>query len=294
MKKTTLSIGIPAYNEGKNIKALLEMLLLQREDGFKLNEIIIISDGSSDDTVEEAKSVVDKRIIIVNSKKRMGKSARMNQIYTKFNADILVLMDADVLVKDRRLLAKAVAEADIKNSGIAGINATPFASEYFFEQVLETGVDITKLIASRWNNGKNYLSFKGCFLMLDGKLAKSISMPASLVNNDAYLYFAAKAQGYTSTYIKDCEIYYRSPNTMKDHLKQSSRFKTSQDELAQYFDLNWEEEYKMPLASVVTSILQSLLKRPVHTVAYILVNVFTSIKKQTNITSTWSIATSTK
>lgn len=296
MKKhlPTVSIGIPAYNEGKNIQALLQTLLRQKQEGFHLSEIIVVSDGSSDDTVQQIKSIKHNAIRLVNNSKRQGKSVRLNQIFRKFTSDILVLMDADVMIKDRRLIAKAVRYADITKSGIAGINAIPFASDYFFEQTLETGVEITKSIAVRWNNGNNYLAFRGCFLMLDGALARTIRMPQTLVNNDSYLYFSAKANGYHPAYLPSCEIHYRSPSTMNDHVKQSSRFKTSKHELGRHFNLNIDKEYKLPLAIVTLSVLQFMFKRPIHTVSYLGVNLFSSLKKQSDITSTWSIASSTK
>ena len=130
--------------------------------------------------------------------------------------------------------------------------------------------------------------------MMDGALAREIRMPKKVVNNDSYLYFAAKVAGYTPVYLPQCEVYFRSPNNMVDHVKQSSRFKTSQYELHNYFNLNWEKEYKLPLAIVALSVLQSMLKRPIHTLSYLGINLFSVLKKQSNISSTWSIAGSTK
>lgn len=60
MKKLTVTIGIPAYKEEKNIVRFLKSVLMQKEDGFKLNEIWVHSDRSVDRTVKLAKSLKSK------------------------------------------------------------------------------------------------------------------------------------------------------------------------------------------------------------------------------------------
>ncbi len=294
MKPVTVSVGIPAYNEGKNIQRLLLSLLAQKENGIVLKEIIVVSDGSSDDTAKKVKAIKDKRIVFKNDGKRLGKSARMDQIFRMIKGDVLLLMDADIVIHDQSLFSKVVRRAKLEKSGIAGVNVLPLKAEVFFEEIIETGVLIMKDIAKNWNVGRNYLSFKGAFLALNGDFARSIHIPASIVNNDPYLYFAAVEKGFKPTYIASCEVYYRSPMTLSDHIKQSSRFQGSREELSKYFTLDWEKEYTMPVAIVIKSILKSIGTRPFHFGLYSLVNVISKFKRQTKLKSTWSIASSTK
>ena len=49
-KKLTVTIGIPAYNEEKNIGRLLRALLRQKTNGLSIKKIIVISDASTDKT----------------------------------------------------------------------------------------------------------------------------------------------------------------------------------------------------------------------------------------------------
>jgi glycosyltransferase involved in cell wall biosynthesis len=46
-KNMTVTIGIPAYNEAANITSLLMALLAQNTPNFKLESIIVASDGST-------------------------------------------------------------------------------------------------------------------------------------------------------------------------------------------------------------------------------------------------------
>lgn len=290
----TLTIGIPAYNEETNIKRLLEKLLAQKEEGFTLQKIVVVSDGSTDKTAKEVCSLKDKRVILLDDKKRLGKSARMEQLFRLNSSDVLILMDADIAFTDQKLFAHFLKRVDLQKRGLATVNVQSLQPITFFEHVMEAGVLVSKSIAEKWKKGNNYLTFKGCFLALDKKFVKNLSIPASIVNNDAYLYFAAKQEGYTPAYVKDCFVYYKSPSTIADHIKQSSRFQHSLFELQSYFSMNWKKEYTIPTQIMFKSILSTALKRPFYLPLYVGINVISKLKKQQKVTTTWSIARSTK
>src|SRR3990167_3614295 len=75
-KSPTVSIGISAYNEEKNIRGLLESVLGQTEDGFELAEILVVSDGSTDQTADRIREVLDPRVKLVVSDTREGKTTQ--------------------------------------------------------------------------------------------------------------------------------------------------------------------------------------------------------------------------
>ncbi len=82
-------IGIPAYNEEKNIATIIVKL------GKIADKIIVCNDGSSDLTG----SIAEKMgAIVVTHPKNLGYGAAIRTIFTKFielDADILVTFDAD-------------------------------------------------------------------------------------------------------------------------------------------------------------------------------------------------------
>jgi len=82
-------IGIPAYNEGKNIASILIKLKNISE------HIIVCDDGSTDLTSEIAEKL---GVIVVKHKKNLGYGAAIKTIFLKakeINADILTTFDAD-------------------------------------------------------------------------------------------------------------------------------------------------------------------------------------------------------
>src|SRR3989344_9663131 len=106
----TVTIGIPAYNEEQGIAKMLKSVCKQKEKGFKIKEILVISDGSTDNTVKCVKKIRDPRIIIYEDNKRLGQPTRIQELLHRFNSDYLVLMDADLIIKDvygvQRLIKK--------------------------------------------------------------------------------------------------------------------------------------------------------------------------------------------
>lgn len=82
-------IGIPAYNEEKNIAAVIAKL------GKITDKILVCNDGSSDLTG----SIAEKMgAIVITHPKNLGYGAAIRTIFTKFielDADILVTFDAD-------------------------------------------------------------------------------------------------------------------------------------------------------------------------------------------------------
>ena len=84
-----ITIGIPAYNEEKNI-ALIITKLKKITDS-----IIVCDDGSSDMTAEISKNL---GATVISHKKNMGYGVAINSIFQKskeMNSDLLVTFDAD-------------------------------------------------------------------------------------------------------------------------------------------------------------------------------------------------------
>nr|WP_301293643.1 glycosyltransferase [Pseudomonas sp. GGS8] len=88
-----VSIVIAAHNEAQYIEEKLRMLLAQDYQARSL-QIILASDGSTDDTVACAHKVIDPRISVLDLP-RQGKTATLNAAVALSTGEILVFTDAD-------------------------------------------------------------------------------------------------------------------------------------------------------------------------------------------------------
>jgi len=92
----TISIIIPVLNESKNIPILYEKIK-ESMDGLNY-EIIFVDDGSSDNTFELLKSIVEKNPAVkaIKLRKNFGKAAAYSAGFENSNGDIIVTMDGDL------------------------------------------------------------------------------------------------------------------------------------------------------------------------------------------------------
>ncbi|MFC1728405.1 glycosyltransferase [Nanoarchaeota archaeon] len=91
-----IAILVPAFNEEGRIKRTINSLLKLDYPKDKL-KIIMIDDGSTDNTLKEMRSYNDKRISVF-TKKNGGKGSALNFGLKKTNAEFVASLDADSFV----------------------------------------------------------------------------------------------------------------------------------------------------------------------------------------------------
>ncbi len=91
-----ISVLIPAYNESRNIRKCLETVLALDYPKEKL-EILVIDDGSKDNTAEIARSLKDRRIRVF-TKNNEGKAIALNYGIARAKGEVIATLDADSYV----------------------------------------------------------------------------------------------------------------------------------------------------------------------------------------------------
>jgi len=93
-----VSLVISAYNEQDGIEAKLKnSLSLNYPSEFF--EIIVASDGSTDDTNKIARSYANQGVVLLDVKPRLGKTNAQNQAVRICSGDIIVFTDANSLIQ---------------------------------------------------------------------------------------------------------------------------------------------------------------------------------------------------
>jgi len=90
---TKVSCIIPAYNEESTIKGVVKTCLKTPEIG----EIIVVSDGSTDKTVDRVRQIKSKKIKIIELGKNYGKGFAVVQGIKAAKNESLLFLDADLI-----------------------------------------------------------------------------------------------------------------------------------------------------------------------------------------------------
>ncbi|KAB2541188.1 glycosyl transferase [Salipiger aestuarii] len=95
MTAATLTCIIPAYNEAPRIGAVLDAVL----DHPLIDEILVVDDGSTDDTVARARAVAQRasRLRIIRQERNGGKTCAVTRGITEATGSHVLLLDSDLL-----------------------------------------------------------------------------------------------------------------------------------------------------------------------------------------------------
>jgi glycosyltransferase involved in cell wall biosynthesis len=295
MKLKTVTIGIPALNEGRNIRQLLFSLLEQKVRNFELKEIIIVSDGSTDDTVAKARSIRDPRIKVFKKAARTGTAETQNSILRKAGGDILVMLDGDIMPADNLFLYNIVRPIiEDERVGLVGGAVLPLKPRNFIESVLTVGHFLKDRIYINMARGENIYLCHGRVRAFSRDFYKIIHWPRN-VAEDAYSYLLCLQCGFKFRYAPKAKIYFRIPSNLKEHFTQSIRFFGGRKLMKRVFNPGFvTSEYRIPLLNAVGVTLKSILTRPLLTVTYLVLMICVWIVSPKSYIDNWPLAVSTK
>ncbi len=243
-KKVT--IIVPCFNEDKVIKASLESLKKQTYQNY---EIIVVDDGSSDDTFKIAKRMEfneGKRRLIAVTKENGGKANALNLGIEMAKGELFLAVDADSVLSNDALELMVPYFDDPRVGAVAG-------SVY----VVNQDNLWTKLQALEYIQGLNLVRNGQAYL----KLVNIIPGPIGMFRRDAVM----KLGGYSDdTYAEDCDLTLRliNENYKIDYEIDAVSYTEAPEELLDLL----KQRYRW-----TRGILQSILKHKMK-----LVNIFSN------------------
>ena len=92
MTKPRISVILPAYNAGRYLREAVQSILDQTFTDF---EILLINDGSTDDTEQVALSFTDPRVRYLPNPKNIGLANTINRGMSLAQGELIARMDAD-------------------------------------------------------------------------------------------------------------------------------------------------------------------------------------------------------
>lgn len=295
-RKMTVSIGIPAYNEEANIHHLLTCLIYQSETGIEIKEIMIVNDGSQDDTAQEVRKVHDKRILLVNNASRKGQIFCQNLIFSRANSDIIVLLEADTEPINLNYI-KTLVEP-IKNDRTVGIvqgNIVFAKPKTFIGRVLHLQTSIFHRAITR---GKN---LGGIFSSGRGGRAFSRQVYAQLrwpihVPEDTFAALWCIRRKIPIQVQKRAVYVFRIPENITDFRHARQKMVTGRIALEKYFSIkDIRAIYGSGDESKVKMSIEFMLTNPLYCAVYFFLKIYAEIVGFNRYFSDyWEIGRSTK
>lgn len=297
--KPTVTVLVIAYNEEKNIIRLLNSILVQKETNYKLEKVVVISDGSTDKTVSLVQSLNSAKIDLKSYKVRIGKSSRLNQIYLNFTSEILVQADADVVFSHKFVIADLVKPlTKNKEVGLCGGNPEPYPAHTFIENAVNATVQSYLPLRLVLRGGNNIFSADGRLLALKKELARKITIPPDMIANDAFVYFSCLNLGFKYRHVPKAVVNFRSPQTLKDQINQNTRFVAGPIRMMKYFPKTLvEREYSVPFYLSMKYKINQFILNPFGCITIYLINTYCRLKArliENRLNSKWDIAVTTK
>jgi glycosyltransferase involved in cell wall biosynthesis len=172
----TLTVIIPAYNEGNTIRSILEQVIQQEQDGLGI-EAIVVDDCSVDETGKVVEQFIasfpDRKIRLVRQDKNLGKGAAIRRGIEEATGDFLVIQDADLEYDPseyRKLLDPMLnGKADVVY-GSRFMGSNPHRILFFWHSV---GNKFLTFLTNMFNN-LNLTDMETCYKMFRMDLIQKI------------------------------------------------------------------------------------------------------------------------
>lgn len=209
------SVGIMAYNEEANIARTLQAVLEQHGPSIRIEEVIVVASGCTDQTVPIVSELAQKepRILLCVQEKREGKASAINLFLKQATSPVVVLIGADV-IPDESAIENLCAPFKDPSIGMVGGRPVPVNDAATFmghtvhllwrlhDRVARIHPKLGEVIAFR-----NVIS----------------GIPTNSAVDEISIQALISQLGYKLIYEPECVVYNKGPVTVRDFLKQRRR-----------------------------------------------------------------------
>lgn len=293
-KKLSLTVGITTCYGGESI---LETVKSIRESkGIDKFHFIIVADRKPIDP-KIKKEFKKYGVELIENKVEGSQFKKKKQILKLCNTDLIVFTNDDVLFGQNTLMSVVKEFQKNKKVTLISVKNQPLQSNSRVENAINVGTNIVNKVANAWNNGDNYLSVIGRFeATRTNWIKRYFELKDDVVSSDQYMYFENKKYGGIYKYLPTVSVYFRNPQSLKEHLRKSSRYQHSKTEMSKYFGYALLD-YKIPRLIILKAAVTEFLTNPILFIFYILISIYTRFFKisfKESLNPNWQVDTSTK
>lgn len=211
-KQPLVSILIPAFNVEAWLAETLESALAQT---WQNTEIIIVDDGSTDNTLAVAKSFASSKVKVISQENR-GQSASENRAFQEAQGDFLEFLDADDLLAPDKIERQIQLLGDSSSEFVASGEWARFYKSpdeaLFIPQPLWADMSPVDWLVCAW---ENHLMMHGAAWLIPRPIAERAGNwdeRLSLINDfDYFSRILLSSKGVK--FCQGAKTYYRSGNS---------------------------------------------------------------------------------
>ena len=208
-------VGVMAYNEEASIADAIASVLDQTLPSSRLDEVIVVASGCEDRTAEVVLGIArrDQRVRLIEQARREGKASAINLFIGAARSPVLVLVGADLVLKDGALeaLVRHFADATV---GMVGGHPTPVNDEgSLLGHAVHLQWRLHDIIARQSPKLGEIIAFRN--------LVPSI--PVDTAVDEISIQALVTQLGYKLVYEPEAVVYNRGPATVSDFLRQRRR-----------------------------------------------------------------------
>lgn len=235
---TSISVGIFVYNEEKNIGRLLESLMNQQIVNCRIDEIIIVSSGSTDKTDDIIKEFVSRynRITLILQKRREGKASAINEFLRIAKNAIVVISSGDIIFSKDAIDKLINPLLSSESVGLTSVNPIPTNNPKTFMGFVST---------MQWRL-HNLFERHGEAIAFRKSIVNEISKNTAV--DEAWIEAVIYNKGFSAIHVNEAIVYNKGPESISDFLKQRRRH------YAGHLDLEKRTNYKVSSLHIVNSL----------------------------------------
>jgi cellulose synthase/poly-beta-1,6-N-acetylglucosamine synthase-like glycosyltransferase len=216
-----VTVGICAYNEGKNIERLIENVL-SLQDLSSDSDVLVVCSGCTDGTTEKALtfSEFDSRVKVHVEKDRKGKASAINYILANAINDKIILISADTLPQ-KMSFPRLIKKLEGTNVGIVSGNPVPINnSNSLVGRIVNLLWRFHGHVFEELNDAGLARHATELFCIRKGIVNK---IPLQTVNDDAYIAVTTKSRGWLIKYSAEAKVSICGPKTFQEYFQQRRR-----------------------------------------------------------------------
>ena len=235
---TTVSVGVCAYNEERNILRSLTSISTAGSGPFPLVDIIVVSSGSTDrtDAIVEDVAKGDRRVRLLRQARREGKNSAVNLFMAEAAGDVLVLLNADNTLEPGSLTALLAPFADPAVGMVGGHPLPTNDRDTVPGFAVHMLWDMHHRLSLIYPKAGELVAFRNLHIQL----------PTSMQSDEDIVRMELERRGLRTVYAPDAIVHNKGPTTVRDFFKQRTRVNIGEQYMKRVYEYDiptWNARY---------------------------------------------------